>query len=73
MLPVANCKGCTKRSVGCHATCDDYKTFRAELDAINAKKDELNEYFVFRRDVKNLRRHMDHHKKGGTAYGDKRI
>lgn len=32
------CKDCTKRQVGCHSTCEDYKAFRAELDAVNAEK-----------------------------------
>lgn len=28
-------KGCTKRHVGCHGTCDEYKKWRAELDEQN--------------------------------------
>lgn len=25
------CKGCTKRTLGCHSTCDDYINFHNEL------------------------------------------
>ena len=34
----APCKGCLKRFPGCHSSCEDYKEFRARLDAINKKK-----------------------------------
>lgn len=27
-----SCKGCDKRHVGCHATCEDYKALRKRLD-----------------------------------------
>lgn len=28
-IPVkCECKGCSKRTVGCHSTCDSYKKFR---------------------------------------------
>ena len=30
----ANCKGCEKRYVGCHATCGIYQEFRAKQDAL---------------------------------------
>lgn len=25
------CKGCTKREVGCHANCEDYKAYKEKL------------------------------------------
>lgn len=39
------CKGCTKRYVGCHSECEDYLKFRRELDEknearIKAKQEE---------------------------------
>lgn len=33
-----SCKGCTKRYIGCHAECEDYKKFRAEKDEKNAER-----------------------------------
>lgn len=43
----SNCNGCTRRAVGCHSTCGDYKKRK---DAYNAKKKELD---------KEKRRQMD--------------
>lgn len=63
LLPKAACKDCDKRHIGCHAECEDYKAFKAEMDKIHAKRDATNEYYLLRRDMNNVRRHMDHHKK----------
>lgn len=30
----ANCKGCEKRHIGCHATCSIYQEFRSKQDAL---------------------------------------
>lgn len=30
-----DCKDCTKRHVGCHATCESYAAFRIKLDMRN--------------------------------------
>ena len=30
----ANCKGCKKRHIGCHGTCEIYKEYRAKQDAL---------------------------------------
>lgn len=32
--PPAPCKDCDTRTMGCHATCGDYKTWREERDAL---------------------------------------
>lgn len=32
------CKDCTKRTVGCHSSCEEYKLAREQRDAINKKK-----------------------------------
>jgi len=32
-----DCYGCTKRQVGCHATCESYKKFREQVDEENRK------------------------------------
>lgn len=29
------CRGCGKRTIGCHAKCDDYATWKAVNDIIN--------------------------------------
>lgn len=63
MKPDCECKNCTIRKVGCHANCPDYKEFRRKLDALNKLKNADNEYEALKRDIKLLRRHMDHHKK----------
>lgn len=41
------CKDCTKRFVGCHATCVDYADFRKEVDTTKKKEVEwkFNERF----------------------------
>lgn len=31
-MRIAPCKECPKRQVGCHAKCEDYKSWKAELD-----------------------------------------
>ena len=33
-MPQANCKGCERRYVGCHATCSIYQEFRSKQDAL---------------------------------------
>lgn len=32
------CKDCTKRIVGCHATCTSYAEYRAEIDSARKEK-----------------------------------
>ena len=39
----ANCKGCKKRYVGCHATCGIYQEFRAKQDALLKAKNLIKE------------------------------
>lgn len=34
-MTVCKCKGCTRRTMTCHSTCEDYKTFRREKDEEN--------------------------------------
>lgn len=33
-MPQANCKGCERRHVGCHATCEIYQEYRKKQDAL---------------------------------------
>ena len=49
------CKGCTKRTIGCHATCPDYISFKKEREEILRKKAELNDYEALRFDMGDLR------------------
>jgi hypothetical protein len=37
-LKGAPCKVCDRRRLGCHSECDDYKSWKAEVDAISASK-----------------------------------
>ena len=32
------CKDCERRSVGCHATCEDYNFYRKHVDDARAKR-----------------------------------
>ena len=48
------CKGCEKRYVGCHASCEGYLKARAEGDALKEQmlkeKHKANDIYNFRRD-----------------------
>lgn len=36
------CKECTDRVVGCHSTCESYKTYKEEMASLTkARKDDL--------------------------------
>lgn len=37
-MKVAPCKVCDRRRLGCHAGCDDYKGWKAEVDKIAEAK-----------------------------------
>lgn len=42
------CKDCTKREIGCHDRCDDYKAFKDEMNRIKDnihKAHEHDKYF----------------------------
>lgn len=39
-MKTSPCKECSKRTLGCHATCEDYLQFRVERDKINMEKVE---------------------------------
>lgn len=36
------CKGCTRRQVGCHSTCEDYKEFQEECERIRKNRHDYN-------------------------------
>ena len=38
----APCKDCDRRSVTCHAECDEYKAYKAEMQRIQDLKDAEN-------------------------------
>lgn len=42
-MPQANCKGCERRHVGCHATCEIYKEYRKKQDEILKAKNLYKE------------------------------
>lgn len=33
-----NCKDCTKRFIGCHSTCEDYKEFGQKLETVRNRE-----------------------------------
>ena len=50
---IVPCLDCTKRQVGCHATCKDYQKFREYIDEQNEKKKAMHkEYDDFFNSVK---------------------
>ena len=32
------CKNCTKRTLGCHESCQDYNTYKKNMETINCKR-----------------------------------
>jgi len=32
-MTIAPCRDCTKREIGCHSTCKDYKAYRAKHES----------------------------------------
>lgn len=36
------CKGCEKRSIGCHSSCEDYIDYREELEQIKQIRNSRN-------------------------------
>ena len=32
------CKNCTKRNLGCHESCQDYNTYKKDMETINRKR-----------------------------------
>ena len=59
---VTVCKDCQERHVGCHGTCEKYKTQKAEWDA---QRDEINR-------KKQHEYAMDGHKRDTQDYWRKR-
>lgn len=53
------CRDCTKRHTGCHASCEDYKREKSELDelrsAMQAQKDSDTLYASYHIDSKAKR------------------
>ena len=41
------CKGCQDRAIGCHATCESYLTFKAEIDkAREAERADKKDFYA---------------------------
>lgn len=45
-----SCYGCEKRTIGCHATCEDYKEFRAKLDERKRREQSFRNPVYYMRD-----------------------
>lgn len=61
------CKGCDKREVGCHSTCEDYISFREAAEALREKiafekaKSYGSSYFSTRKELtRKLDRNRDY-------------
>lgn len=54
-MPITCCKGCTKRYVGCHSTCEMYKEQKIKNDEVNNRRLEYvrsNEWTYIHRQAK---------------------
>lgn len=40
------CYGCADRCMGCHGTCEKYKSYRDKMDDVKEKSHEASERFV---------------------------
>lgn len=61
------CKGCTKRKLGCHGFCDQYKEWRDWRDEVNRKRHAEDETKQLSRDheLKYRKNLKQGRKKGG--------
>ena len=64
------CYKCTIHTATCHSDCDDYKTWRNELDEANAKKREADKIGVaiaevHRAKVRSKNRNLEKKMRGG--------
>lgn len=69
MCKKSACKDCEKRYIGCHATCEDYLSFKKEREEILAKMHEETSYKSLIHDMSTLKRRMDRHRKEDKIYG----
>ena len=65
-MRIKACFGCTRRTVGCHATCQEYKDERAALDAhmvnVRSQKKAENDMTELRKEgVKKALRKREGH------------
>ena len=63
----SECKGCTQRRVGCHAHCEKYAEWRAELDKINAciRRERQKDSYVIDAKRESLNKQANHYKNLG--------
>lgn len=47
MKPTSNCYKCSKRTMGCHSTCEDYKKFLIENEKYKESIRQANEFVGF--------------------------
>ena len=50
------CYNCQKRAVGCHSSCDDYKSFREEKDKLKQKikEEQFADAYILQRQYKKM-------------------
>lgn len=66
--PLPPCKGCEARQLGCHASCEAYKAYRAALDAFNRARRVQNDSFdLLAKGVEKARKEQRRRPKNGRA------
>lgn len=58
------CKDCTKRRVGYHSNCEDYKAYRSNLDKQNALNRQQKQYYRDWKEFKDAG-----YRKNGVKFG----
>lgn len=46
------CQGCAQRAMSCHATCEKYMQYRAELDEMKRQSAHNSEHAAYRRNLR---------------------
>lgn len=43
------CRFCTQRNINCHSTCNQYKSFKYELEKIKNRRRYEDEYLIYKK------------------------
>ena len=64
MEPVAPCKDCPEREIGCHERCEKYQTFRKDRREFNSQMQAISNYDAYLTERKaKIRDNIDKKKK----------
>lgn len=56
--PIAPCKDCDSRSIGCHAVCEKYIKFNKECEALRKEKQRIAEENRIQNEIESRRKKM---------------